>query len=514
MIIRKPYAFLIKNFRKIHIALLLLSLFVAYKLVDVNSFVSEFMRLGIYSYRDPISSHITFLLLFIIFLLIVGSASLISLLVYKKKPWKVYLFPLIDYVSLFFVLMMIRSFFNSYTYGVETTDLRFSRDLLMIFIIAQVLAIGIFVMRILGLDVHKFQFNIDKEFLELSEEDREEVEIGLNIDKNSFIRAWKRTIRHLKYFYIEHKGICLGILSIFVIVTGYRLFVYIFITNRSYSEGDIYRANGYTFRVNQVYYTDKDYKGQEIENDSSFVIVDLTMQNNASPRTIYLENFHIKNTDNDYVTTRKIYANEFQDLGVAYESEKTLQRNEILNCIIIYKVDKKLKKNKFVLFYQEAGGYLRKIKLNVKDISKVSDATTLKMGDEMPLGIISKDDTIVFDYYDFVNATSYTTKECHSGNCVYRKEDFTVNGDYRILKIEFSSDTYEAKNMIDFLKNYGKLIYKDSNGDDEEVEYANPIGKTYYGKNIFLKVPVEIESATDIRFEFVVRNKKYIYQIA
>ena len=79
MIIRKPYAFLIKNFRKIHIALLLLSLFVAYKLVDVNSFVSEFMRLGIYSYRDPISSHITFLLLFTIFLLIVGSASLVVL---------------------------------------------------------------------------------------------------------------------------------------------------------------------------------------------------------------------------------------------------------------------------------------------------------------------------------------------------------------------------------------------------------------------------------------------------
>ena len=133
----------------------------------------------------------------------------------------------------------------------------------------------------------------------------------------------------------------LGILSIFVIVTGYRLFVYVFITNRSYSEGDIYRANGYTFRVNQVYYTDKDYKGQEIENDSSFVIVDLTMQNNASPRTIYLENFHIKNTDNDYVTTRKIYANEFQDLGVAYESEKTCyitnNRNHCVICDIAFR---------------------------------------------------------------------------------------------------------------------------------------------------------------------------------
>ena len=68
--------------------------------------------------------------------------------------------------------------------------------------------------------------------------------------------------------------------------------------------------------------------------------------------------------------------------------------------------------------------------------------------------------------------------------------------------------------MIDFLNNYGKLIYKDKYDDDEVVEYVNPIGKTYYGKNIFLKVPVELESSQDVRFEFVVRDKKYIYKIA
>ncbi len=514
MIIRKPYAFLIKNFRKIHVVLLLLSLYVAYKLVDVNSFVGDFMRLGVYSYRNPITKHITALLLFVVFILVIGSGALIFLLIHKKKPWKIYLFPFIEYVSLFFVLIMIRNFFKGYTYGVETTDLRLSRDLLVIFLIVQVLAIGIFIMRTLGLDIRKFQFNIDQEFLELSEEDREEVEIGLNIDKNSFIRAWKRTIRHLRYFYLEHKKICLGILFIFIVVSGYRLFIYIFVTNRSYSEGDIYRANGYTFRVNNVYYTDKDYKGHVIEDDSNFVIVDLTMQNNASPRTIYLENFHIKNTDLDYVTTRKTYAKEFQDLGQAYESTKELRRNEVLNCIIVYKVSKKLKQNKFVLYYQEAGGYLRKIKLNVKDISKVSEAVSLKIGDGMSLGILSGDDTIAFEYYDYVDYTSYTTKECH-GNCIFTKNEFTVDGDYKILKIEFSSDTYEAKNMIDFLNNYGKLIYKDSNGDDEVVEFVNPFGnKTYYGKNIFLKVPVEIVSSTDVRFEFVVRNKKYIYKIA
>ena len=57
MIIRKPYAFLIKNFKRIHIVLLLLSLFVAYKVFDVSSFVNEFMKFGTYDYfKDPITN--------------------------------------------------------------------------------------------------------------------------------------------------------------------------------------------------------------------------------------------------------------------------------------------------------------------------------------------------------------------------------------------------------------------------------------------------------------------------
>ena len=68
MIIRKPYAFLIKNFKKIHIFLLVLSIYVLYRLINVSSFVNEFMDLGTYDfYKDPISNHITWLLLFLYF---------------------------------------------------------------------------------------------------------------------------------------------------------------------------------------------------------------------------------------------------------------------------------------------------------------------------------------------------------------------------------------------------------------------------------------------------------------
>ena len=514
MIIRKPYAFLIKNFKKIHIFLLILSFYVAYKLIDINSFVGDFMKFSIYdSYRDPVTKHISFFLMLSIFLLFLGSISLLFLLFHKKKPWKIYLIPTVEYFSLIIVLSIIKSFFKGYTIGLEATDIRFSRDLLVIFLIVQVPCMAIFVMRIFGLDINKFEFNSDKEFLELSDADREEFEIGLDIDRNSFIRGYKRFLRNFSYFYEEHKKICKTFVIVVVVLFVYNLFHFIFITNRVYSQGDYYSANGYTFKVNNVYFTDKDYNGNIISDKSNFVIVDLTIKNNSSPREVYLENFHLRASNMDYVTTKKTFSKEFQDLGSTYDTVKTLNRDEVLNCIIVYKVDRNLKKNRFNLYYQENGGYLRKIKLKVKDISKIENAETFALQDELQLEFKKNSETILFEYVEFVDNITYFTKNCKSLECVMEKNQFTVENDYKILKIDFASDTFEAKNMIDFLKNYGKLKYKDSNGIENVLEFDNPIRKTYYGKTVFLKVPVELSNAKSVSIDLVVRNKHYIYNI-
>ena len=240
MIIRKPYAFLIKNFKKIHVVLLLLSLFVAYKLFDVSSFVGEFMDFGIYdSYNNSISRHITFSLQMALILIVIGCCALILLLRHKKKPWKAYLIPLVEYFALIFVLGMVKGFFNSYTDGVSSTDLRMSRDLLMIFLIAQLPAIGIFIMRTFGLDINKFSFNTDEEFLELSEADREEFEVRLDIDKNTIKRTFRRLFRNIGYVYKEHKLICNTIISLIFIVIIYNIYAFVFITNKSYKQGEV-----------------------------------------------------------------------------------------------------------------------------------------------------------------------------------------------------------------------------------------------------------------------------------
>lgn len=49
MIIRKPYAFLIRNFRLIHLLLSALLIFIAYKSTAIYNFFNSYVRSGYYT---------------------------------------------------------------------------------------------------------------------------------------------------------------------------------------------------------------------------------------------------------------------------------------------------------------------------------------------------------------------------------------------------------------------------------------------------------------------------------
>jgi len=513
MIIRKPYAFLIKNFRKIHIFLLFLSLFIAYKIYDVNYFLRTYMTSGIYdSYKNPITLHISFWLLLSVILIIVGSFALLVLLNYKKKPWKLYLLPIIEYLAMFFVLNMIKSFFVHYSYDVKPTDLRFSTDLLGIFIIIQLPSILFFVMRVFGLDIKKFNFNMEKEFLELSEEDREEVEIGLNIDKYSFIRGYKRLFRNIKYIYFEHKKVCDSLLLLFIFCITFSAFRF-FLANRSYSEGDFYSANGYTMQINNAYFTNKDYAGNIISNKSNFIIIEGVIKNNNEPRRINFDNFHLKTGNKDFITTHRTYEKEFSDLGITYDTVKEVKRDEELSFIVVFKVDKDLNYKKFNLYYQEESGKLRLIKMNIKDYSQIEKTEVIGFGEEFNLNIQSNPDFIIFDSISLSMNASYLVRNCTSTGCAVVSKDLSSDGSYQILSISFGSEHYNTKNMIDFLVGYGTIVYKDSSGEEEKLEIENLLTRSYFGKTVYLKIPIDIKEENILRMDFTIRNKSYSYML-
>lgn len=517
MIIRKPYAFLIKHFKKIHIFLLLLCCYIYYKNMQTRSFVSDFLQLGTYdAYNEPITNHINLMVLFCLVFVVALSVGLVILLRHKKKPWKLYLIPVLAYLFMLVVFIITVAFFNTFEDGSGTTGIRAVNDLLFMSSLAQYVVMVIFLIRILGVDVNKFDFKSDIEYLELDNADREEIEINIDIDKESFKRGFKRFSRNLGYIYQEHKFLLNVLFTGMVVALLSYSYYFAFVVHKSYREGDVIQTNGYTITVKDSYFTNKNYNGNVISKDSNFVIIDLNIKNNVQEREINFNRFHVMNGTNNYTTTFKTYDLDFQDLGNTYDA-KTIRRDESFDLIMVFKVDKKLNKDKFVLYYQELGydrSYLRKIKLSITDLSEIKKekVTTLKDVQKIEIGHEKKDFTIeeitIGDVFSYHYQSCVSTGECYSAS-----SELTAPMGKKIMKVDFASNSFEGKDFVDFSAEYGKIVYINSKGILRDFFMKDAVGRKYNGKYLYLTVPEDIESAEIIRFEYTLRNHQYRYRV-
>lgn len=516
MIIKKPYAFLIKHFKKVHIFLLALCCFIYYINSKTMTFINEFMQLGSYdSYSEPITKYLSPLTFLVLIALIGISICLLMLLKKKEKPWKLYLVPVIGYVLMMIVYLMFVGFFDTYDGNLEQAVFRTYKDLLSIVTIIQFPSMFIFLMRIICLDINKFNFKVDEEYLELSNDDKDELEINIDFDPRSIKRNSKKLLRNMNYVYQEHKLIFNCVFAVIFLILLKNTYNYIFVTNKAYSMGDTFYADGYEITLKNSYYTDKDYNGKVISKHSHFVVVDLSIKNLSKARDLDLNLFHVMNGVNDYTYTAKTFGTEFQDYGETYKTKK-LKNNESLDMILVFKVDSKLSKRRFVLYYQELNNgniHLRKIKLNLNDVSEIKENKKIYLGDEFTFKVKNKKETIIFDSLNILETTEYTYRICNTSECNNLVGIYTAPKGYKIMKLGFASETYEGKDMIDFSSKYGKINYIDNKNKVKSVEIKNPLGKTYYGKYLYVKVPEELETSTSIEIEYIIRNNKYVYKV-
>jgi len=516
MIIRKPYAFLIKHFKKIHIFLFLICAYIYYKSIQTSSFVREFISLGSYdAYNEPISKYINGLVYLFLILTIAATITIVLLLKYKNKPWKLYLIPLAEYLALLVTFIMTKSFFDSYIGTFETATIRAIRDILVILSVPQYVVFVILIIRILGIDLNKFNFKSDKEFLEMNASDRDEIEINIDIDKQSIKRNIKRFKRNAIYFYKEHQKLVLFLAFIIMMIFCWNIYNYVFVINKSYKEGKTIYTNAYEININNSYYTDKDYKGEKVLDGYGFVILDMTIKNNARTREINFNRFHVMNGINNYTTTYKTYETYFKDLGVTYE-KKTIKAGEQFHLIMIFKTSDKLNIHKYVLYYQELSGntnHLRKIKLKLKDVSKLNAQKEKKLGEELTIIEQTSEKQITFEDMKFLDTITYSKQTCPASGCYLKTENYTINEGYKVLQLSFDSIDFEGKDMIDFLTNYGKINYIDNKDEKITLKTESAIRKTYYGNYVYIKVPNEVVDSKSIELEFTIRNNIYKYKL-
>ena len=193
---------------------------------------------------------------------------------------------------------------------------------------------------------------------------------------------------------------------------------------------------------------------------------------------------------NNYTPTEKTYETEFKDLGKAYDSV-TLKSGEESRMLLIYKVDKKLSVNRFVLYYQELeynSRNLRKIKLKINDLSKIVTMKTLDLGESITMNLNNDEENINFESYEVVDEFSYDYKTCRTDNCTGTQATYKSPAGYKVIVIPFGSDTYEGKDMASLVANQGKIVYQNSKGKNKTIEIENALNRTYYGKYVYITI--------------------------
>lgn len=519
MILRKPYAFLIKYFQKINILLLALVLFIFYKTMKFHQFAKNYQSSNIYNEKiDSISNYFNKYTILAFIAIIIISTILAYLLRKKDKPYISYL--LIIFVNIFtFGLLIYANNFFTYTAfkGFKIVNAKMMSDLSFIANFLYYPLIFILLIRSLGIDLNSFGFQEDKEFVEISEEDREEVEVNVGFDKEKWLRKTKYYFRNTKYFIIEHKVALLGVFIIVLLIGLTAFYNYFYVENKIYKLNDTITANQYKLKVKNTYLTDRDYSGNIITNDDAyFILVDIDVKNTSSYNRLFdYKKFLLYINDDYYVPTIK-YNNYFKDMGNLY-NEKEINGKESTSYLLVYEVPKPKDKDKtnFVLKYQDVyNKKLIQIKVKILDISafKEKDKASYPNAFEIP---INQSDTMKFkiNNYEISDTTNYTYQKCDTtGSCPIYEDTYSTGGTKKVLHIKFNLEDKNRNEFLNFINNHAKIRYK-VNNEEKIVSIKYAITREYRGNHLYLLVPNEIENATNIDLLFTIRSYRYTYRL-
>ncbi len=521
MIFRKPYAFLIKNFQKINFILFLLAAYIIFKNLAFSDLVANYISTGYYNpVLNPMSTYASFWFYLSVFLIVFICGALIYLLYYKQKPVIVYGLIILEYIAVAVIFGYSAGCFEQAGFAVMDTQTAYLlRDFLFIVSIPQYAVLVILLIRFLGLDLKRFGFREDAEFMEINEEDREEVEVGLEFDVHHVKRSIHNRFRRIKYVVLEHKLIFTTltiVLSVLAIRYGYQQ---IFVENKTYTMGETLRSNTYEAVVRKMYFTGKDYAGNLINQEGrKYIILSVDVKNiTSSPITIDVNKFVIIANHRYYVPilTHDQY---FTDLGKVYHNQ-ALEPNVTNTLLLIYEIKPDDFGSDYTLYYQEVRSAnnlkLRLIHTEMTDLSQYEELETAYPNDLLSISFYDQSniDLSLFNY-QLSDETTYLYTSCYVWDCrVYEGRIASSNytGNRMILRLNYRGDDSGLK-LSNFLVKQAKLIYT-KDGVEKSVRLTTPLSREWRGKYVYLLVPQEVKEATDVALEFVVRDKAYRYYL-
>lgn len=530
MIIKKPYAFLIKKFRWIHGILFAMLVFLAVKSINIYTFFSDYATNHYYVMSSMLASEYIDLTLFVVTILAILVGALIYfILSLKNKDRKIYAFLCLYYVILFVYFIYMLSIFQnlqSKSLGIETV--RAIRDISVIVSLPQIVFLFIIFGRTLGFNLKQFDFKKDLEEMQIDTKDYEEVEVEFGKNNYKTARFLRKALRLTKYFILENKFIVTILASIIVLATSLAIFVNIKVYNVSYNENVEILANNVYYTVMSSYVTDKDINDNIITKDKKYILIKIKANNKTTTNyNLYRETFRLELNNTMLIPTFGL-DNKFIDVGKTY-SPFEIKSGETKEFIIVFELDNSVSQSEFILKIKNYDyGNFTTLESEYKDINIVpkyidydEDYGKLYLPIRLNLEETMLGKTnIVLNSYEIATTFKEKYEYCiEENNCMTNtyivKPISTGKGNLSVLKLrgtlDLDDNLYMNKyitNLGDLLSYFGKISYR-YRGRYKTASITKIPTKLKTNEYSYVEVPSELAEANKIEIILTIRGIKY-----
>lgn len=501
MIIRKPYAFFIKHFRLFHI----ISVLFAFRIIIMNISLFEFFNNYVSSTPSLVSSYIADLTKVNIIwniLLLIGLIVIMIVLIYKKKEIKLYIFEIISYILVTILFIVSNNVIDSLTeYLIDIRVVKAVHDILFITIFLEAINIALLFTRATGFDIKKFDFASDYAKLNLSSEDREEVELSLDLDFNVVKTKINRFFRNLKYFYLENKLMCISISVISVIVIVGISITYNKNNNYVNVKNNVISSSKYIIKIDKIYVDNKDKKNKYIDG-SNFIVLKANVKLKGSSRNTFNTSNLLLFVDDKSYTPLKQYNQYFDDFGTPYNDDVIEESGDYY---FVYSISSNTYLSDVKLVYVDINKYYQK-DIDFIDLRIDHNMGSYSVGDNIKIDVPFMDkfnfkiDEVSFKNKFLVPYIYKTSNEFYTSS-YYVSPSINSNYDKSVIRI--------VSNSCDIINTYGNIYYDNNkaNVSLKKISTLKDDGYCYY------ETDYDVVNANKVYLELDVRGNVYKYYL-
>lgn len=521
MIIRKPYAFLIKNFRIIHGFLLLLIIFLASKTLNVYSFFSAYVSNRGMGNTEGMKSYITFTMYAIAVFIIAICALIYFILSLKNKDRKIYLYTILYYIIMIVWFTIVHSAFKSLAQeAMDVESVRVFRDFCLMIFIPQIVLIIIIFSRALGFNLKQFEFKKDLEEMNIEVTDSEEVELSMGNESYKIARFFRKVLRLTKYFVIENKEFVITLGSIIALIATFYAFKTFDVKVARINEAEQIYANSLYMTADESFMTERDMNNNLIDQDRKYILVKVTLDN-KSWNDISLDRSSFRLIVGENMLFPEMSVNDkFNDFGKIFNGSTIVSGDTQTYIVIFYIEEKEIRDNYIFRVKDPTINDYKDILIKPKDLDNVHDNGRYILPANVKFeNSLLKNSSIIVSGYEM--SDRFYEKYNYVVDGSNREGTYTIipsikgRGSNTIIKLKtelkMDQETTMAKRITkasDLIGYYGFIKYKVDGQDITSKMY--PVSVEYaVDKFAYAEVPMAAKDSDSLELILLIRGEKY-----